>query len=358
MGAAIRPAAVQRAEHPPLVAGEHPHPHVAIPLPMPAGHSPTGSPPCNDPWPPRPKELIKFCLYDTAVRRRLKVAGRRVFVHDLHTPPTSRSRILLDQKAIARPFLRFFGLPLHPHPSVRVDRGGVPYMHINQILRKKSTANRSQQRASWIVRPGTACASGTDTRNRLESRTPPRRPAIRPCANVIVRDHRGQPFYEAKFRLHGRQVKRRIGPAGLDPDPDGGGWRPQRGRVPEGSYDERAATVAAAGIVGAYVSEVADRERIEHERRTRGVTFREVAHAYVAWLKDARLEAVHAARSRPRAISRAARPAPAPGACPPRPQDCQAGRTSPTCRGHRAGRLPPGAIATHDTQPSAMLSVS
>jgi|HubBroStandDraft_2_1064218.scaffolds.fasta_scaffold05518_2 integrase len=108
----------------------------------------------------------------------------------------------------------------------------------------------------------------------------------RPSTNVLVREHRGRPFYEAKFRVHGRQVKRRIGAAWLERDPGAGGWRPRKGRVPEGSYDERGAIVAAARIVDAYVAEAADQARVEQERRTRGVTFREVAHAYLAWLAD------------------------------------------------------------------------
>ncbi len=109
-------------------------------------------------------------------------------------------------------------------------------------------------------------------------------PTPKPTANVTVRDHRGQPFYEAKFRHQGRQIKRRVGPAWLEPDPETGNWRPRRGRVPEGSYDQRAAIVAAAQAVDQYVAEAADLERVERERRTRGVTFREVAQAYLGWL--------------------------------------------------------------------------
>jgi hypothetical protein len=63
-------------------------------------------------------------------------------------------------------------------------------------------------------------------------------------------------------RHYGRQVKRRIGPAWLERDPDNGGWRGRRGRVPDGSYSERAAIVAAARIAGEYVAEAADRDRI------------------------------------------------------------------------------------------------
>lgn len=60
-------------------------------------------------------------------------------------------------------------------------------------------------------------------------------PTPSPNATIVIREHRGRPFYEAKFRHNGRQVKRRIGAAWLEHDPDTGSWRPHRGRVPEGS---------------------------------------------------------------------------------------------------------------------------
>lgn len=56
--------------------------------------------------------------------------------------------------------------------------------------------------------------------------------------------------------------------------------------MPQGSYDERRAHVAAARLVCDYLAEAADIERIEQERRHRGVGFREVARAYLAWLRD------------------------------------------------------------------------
>ena len=107
-----------------------------------------------------------------------------------------------------------------------------------------------------------------------------------PIASIVVRERGGRAFYEAKFRHEGRQVKRRVGPAWLDRDQSTGDWRPRRGRVPEGSYDERRAHVAAAGLVASYLKDSSERERVERERRTRGVTLREVAHAYLAWLRD------------------------------------------------------------------------
>lgn len=113
-------------------------------------------------------------------------------------------------------------------------------------------------------------------------------PTPEPSASIIIREHRGQPFYEAKFRHGGRQVKRRIGPAWLERDPETGGWRKHRGRVAEDAYDERAAHVAAAKLVSEYVEQATHIERIERERRSQGATFREVAHAYLCWLEDVR----------------------------------------------------------------------
>jgi integrase len=110
--------------------------------------------------------------------------------------------------------------------------------------------------------------------------------AKNPSAAIVVREHRGQAFYEAKFRYHGKQVKRRIGPAWLDLDPATGAWRPRRGRVRDDFYDERRAHVAAATLVAEYVAEAANQERSERQRRERGVSFREVAQEYLRWLAD------------------------------------------------------------------------
>jgi hypothetical protein len=56
--------------------------------------------------------------------------------------------------------------------------------------------------------------------------------------------------------------------------------------VQDGHFGEASAHVAAAQLVTAYVSDAADRERVERERRSRGVTFREVAQSYMRWLAD------------------------------------------------------------------------
>jgi hypothetical protein len=101
-----------------------------------------------------------------------------------------------------------------------------------------------------------------------------------PAAVVIVREHNGQAFYEAKFRYGGAQVKRRLGPAWLEPDGAGGSHK-RKGRTPEGSLDQRSATLAAAEVVAAYVKDANEVERVQRERRTRGITFAQVAADYM-----------------------------------------------------------------------------
>jgi integrase len=101
---------------------------------------------------------------------------------------------------------------------------------------------------------------------------------------LVVRESQGKPFYDAAWRYEGKQVKRRVGPAWLERDGDG--WRRRRGRVEDGSYDERTAYVEAARLAAEYAVDAADRERVERERRAGGATFREVAEAYLRWLAD------------------------------------------------------------------------
>ncbi|MHB1569931.1 MAG: hypothetical protein ACYC0H_12060, partial [Solirubrobacteraceae bacterium] len=108
-----------------------------------------------------------------------------------------------------------------------------------------------------------------------------------PIAALIVCERGGQVYYEAKFRYGGRQVKRRLGRAWLTRDL-AGGWRPRRGRVADGYLDERRAHVAAAELVQSYGKDSNETERVERERRTRGVTFRELARGYLEWLEAVR----------------------------------------------------------------------
>jgi integrase len=103
---------------------------------------------------------------------------------------------------------------------------------------------------------------------------------------LAVREYRGAPFYEVLWRVGGKQVKRRIGPAWLERDPESKEWRRRRGRMQDGFLDEASAYVAAAALVAQHAADAADRERVERERLTRGVTFREVARSYMRWLED------------------------------------------------------------------------
>jgi hypothetical protein len=108
-----------------------------------------------------------------------------------------------------------------------------------------------------------------------------------PTASLIVCEQHGEVYYEAKFRYRGRQVKRRVGRGWLTKD-DAGDWQPRRGRVAVGYLDERRAHVAAADFVRSHVKDFNETERVERERRTRAVKFRELAHAYLDWLETVR----------------------------------------------------------------------
>jgi integrase len=109
--------------------------------------------------------------------------------------------------------------------------------------------------------------------------------APNPTATVFVREQRGQAFYEAFWRYRGRQLKRRLGPAWLDQDA-AGQWTARKGRVTEGYLDERRAHVAAAELVAAYVEQADNVERTERELRAKGITFRELAGAYMDWMEN------------------------------------------------------------------------
>jgi integrase len=109
-------------------------------------------------------------------------------------------------------------------------------------------------------------------------------PMHAPSPSLVVREHNGQPFYEAKFRHGSRQVKRRIGPAWVERDQHG--WRKRHGRVPDGAFDERRAYAAAASIAATYIAQAEDEHRRARERELRGITFRELAAAYITWLRD------------------------------------------------------------------------
>jgi integrase len=105
-----------------------------------------------------------------------------------------------------------------------------------------------------------------------------------PTGALIVRtDAEGHPYYEAKWRRGGAQVKRRVGSAWLEPAA-GCGWQPRRGRVPDGFFDEKRATVRMAAIVAEHDATAHEIERGQRERRERGSTVRELAAAWLEYV--------------------------------------------------------------------------
>ena len=107
-----------------------------------------------------------------------------------------------------------------------------------------------------------------------------------PVGSLVVTGRRDGPVYEAKWRRKGRQLKRVVGPAWLERDRDG--WRPRRGRVPEGSYDERRATVRMAQMIAEHEQAERAIEAGEIECRRRGASFREVAAEWLEHLERER----------------------------------------------------------------------
>jgi integrase len=104
-----------------------------------------------------------------------------------------------------------------------------------------------------------------------------------PTGALIVRaDADGQAYFEAKWRRAGAQVKRRIGPAWLDQDARG--WRPRRGRVPEGFFDEKRATVRMAQLVAEHDAAAGEIERRRRERWELGATVRELGAAWLEYV--------------------------------------------------------------------------
>lgn len=96
----------------------------------------------------------------------------------------------------------------------------------------------------------------------------------------------GTPYWEAKWRSGGRQIKRRIvaGPAWVQRGDDGA-WVPRTSRARDGALTRDRAAVLAAGLV-AEVEESLSEERAEQDRLARApLTFRAVAAEWLDWLR-------------------------------------------------------------------------
>jgi integrase len=89
-----------------------------------------------------------------------------------------------------------------------------------------------------------------------------------PSYSLHISNQRAGPVWDVSFRLDGRQVKRRVGPA----------WVRRRSAAPEGSYTEGAAHDRARAIVAEVTAAAQDA----------GPTFRELAADYLEWLERVR----------------------------------------------------------------------
>jgi integrase len=111
--------------------------------------------------------------------------------------------------------------------------------------------------------------------------------------NLVIREAKdGTPWWEAKWRAGGRQVKRRItdGPAWAEQGPDDSGrqvWRARAGRAAPGSLSrDRAAVLAVALVAEVEAQEAAQAAQRAREMVTHPPTFRKVAHEWLTWLRD------------------------------------------------------------------------
>jgi len=109
--------------------------------------------------------------------------------------------------------------------------------------------------------------------------------AKHPVGSLVVERSRGgeaQLFYAAKWRasVDGRQLKRRLGPAWLEPGEDG---RPRlrRGRVKPDFLDARRAHARMAEVIAACEEEDERRVELDAARERAGWTFGKLAEAWL-----------------------------------------------------------------------------
>jgi integrase len=106
-----------------------------------------------------------------------------------------------------------------------------------------------------------------------------------PTTRPFVRARATGPFWYGKWSRNGSPVVRALGRAWVEPD-GSDGWRRRRGRPPEGCLTEAQAAAGMLALVREHDTEQGLLEREADERRRRGVTFREVATAYLEWLAE------------------------------------------------------------------------
>lgn len=114
--------------------------------------------------------------------------------------------------------------------------------------------------------------------------------AAQPRSFLLIREHKGTPFYEVKWQSPaqgGRQVKRRLGPAWLERDAVGE-WVKSKGRTPAGHWDPRTAPGGADALVIETETALADEADQRAALDERPLTFRQLA---TEWISDLAREA-------------------------------------------------------------------
>ena len=106
-----------------------------------------------------------------------------------------------------------------------------------------------------------------------------------PTSRPFVRNLKTGPHWYAKWSRNGQPVMRALGSAWVESDGEGR-WRRRRGRAPDGSLTEAQAYERMLQLVREHHAERELLDRDIEETRRRGVTFRELAHAYLRWLEQ------------------------------------------------------------------------
>lgn len=109
-------------------------------------------------------------------------------------------------------------------------------------------------------------------------------PAPNPTSRPYVRLRSSGPHWYAKWSRDGRPVVRALGRAWVESDGKGG-WRRRRGKPIDGALTEAHANARMLELVQEHHRDQTALEETEAERRRRGVTFRELAAAWLVYLE-------------------------------------------------------------------------
>lgn len=104
-------------------------------------------------------------------------------------------------------------------------------------------------------------------------------------AKPFVRERASGPFWYGKWYRAGKPVIRALGRAWVVPD-GGGGWKPRRGRPTDGRLTESKAGERMLALMREHDLEQTRLEQDADARRRDGITFRELAVEYLAWLRE------------------------------------------------------------------------